>query len=156
MQERIIEIIEYIVSEISKPTGVQPPDFKSLSRVLLEKGYTEKEIRKAIQWVKTHYHGGGVKQTEAPKALPRAYRFLSREERKIFTPEAYGYLLQLQMLGVLTPLLVEEILEQSFLVGMGEVDFPLIRKIVAQVLMGKDAQNLETDAVIFPGNDKIN
>ena len=156
MQERIIEIIEYIVSEISKPSEIQSPDFKSLSQILLEKGYTEKEIRKAIQWVKAHYPAGDSRRSARPGAVKRAYRFLSREERNIFTPEAYHYLLQLQMLGVLTPLHVEDVLEQSFLVGMGQVDFPLVRRIVAQVLMGKDARNLKTDAVIFPGNDRIN
>ena len=42
------------------------------------------------------------------------FRLLSDEERLAFSPEAYGYLLQLQQKGLIDEAMREEILQRTF------------------------------------------
>lgn len=157
MQERINEIIEFLIkklSQISDPVGL---DLKKLSDMLLEEGYTEREIHTAVEWVIANLNKEPA--PSASKSLPRptpSIRVLISEEQNFFTPAAYGYLIQLQSLGILNPLQVEQIIERCFLMGMNRVDMEEIKTVVSQILLGKEVGNFKTDSVYHPGNDKVN
>ena len=152
MQEKIVEIIEYILKTITKHSDMNTDDFQRLSGMLEKKGYSVQEIQLALEWVNRFY--GRVQRRIA---VGRSIRYLTRSERRLLEPEAYNYLLLLQQLGILSPLQVEEILEQAkSLAMMGRLDVAFLKRLIAHFIAGEEARNFQTDAVIFPGNDRVN
>ena len=155
MSERIVEIIEFIFREISTQKGMANLDFRSLEKKLQDAGYSRKEIREAIRFVKERYKENGPAYFKHLHR-GRSFRYLTPEERRIFSAEAYAYLLQLQTVGFIHPLNVDEILERTFMLGMGEVDMTLLKRVITQVIIRREATNFNTDAVFHPGTDTIN
>lgn len=157
MQERIDEIIKLLIKEISQLSDPVGLDLKRLSDRLLEEGYTEREIHKAVEWVITNLNNDqDPDASKASRHSPPSLRILISEEQNFFTPEAYGYLIQLQSLGIVNPLQVEHIIERCFLMGLNRVGVEDLKTVVSQILLGKEIGNFNTDSVYHPGNDRIN
>jgi len=157
MQERVNKIIDFLLQEISQSSESVQFDLEKISQRLLAEGYTEREIDKAVQWVimnlgnrqvPPHLHKTGKKTP--------SIRVLMPEEIRFFTKEAYGYLIQLQSLGILSALQIEPVIERCFLMGLHEVDVEELRAIISQVLMEDRKDPSATNSVFSPGNDKIN
>ncbi len=157
MQEKINQIIRYLLKEISEYGGVHGPNIEKLSRQLIKEGYTEPEIHQAVEWVITNLGEENLPADyPTPAAETPSLRYLTPEEQVFFSKEAYGYLIQLQSLRILDPLRVEHIIEYSVLGGLDKVDLENLKSITAQVLLGKEIGTFNTDAVYHPGNDRIN
>ena len=159
MQERINEIIEFLIKEISQlaEPATLGLNLEELSERLLEEGYTEREIHKAVEWVvsdlsKKHL---SLPSNKEKKTLP-SLRILVAEELSFFTPEAYGYLIQLQTLGIIVPMQVEQVIERCFFMGLTRIDVDELKSIVFQILLGKETGTIKTKTVYHPGNDKLN
>ncbi len=157
MQERVNKIIDFLLQEISQSSESVQFDLEKISQRLLAEGYTEREIDKAVQWVimnlgkrqvPPHFHKTG-------KETP-SIRVLMPEEIRFFTKAAYGYLIQLQSLGILNALQIEPVIERCFIMGLHEVDVEELRAIISQVLMEDWKDPSATNSVFSPGNDKIN
>jgi uncharacterized protein Smg (DUF494 family) len=157
MQERIDEIIRFLIEEISQLSDPVGLDLKKLSDMLLKEGYTEREIHKAVEWVITNLNNDQLSESAKPHSRQQpSLRILISEEQNFFTAEAYGYLIQLQSLGIVNALQVEQIIERCFLMGMNRVDVEGLKSVISQILLGKEIGNYNTDSVYHPGNDRIN
>ena len=157
MQERINKIIEFLIKEISQLSEPFGLSIEKLSEKLLKEGYTEREIHKAVEWVIMNLNHENVSYaSQIVKQSPPAVRFLIAEELNFFSPEAHGYLIQLQMLGIISALQVEQIIERCFLLGMGKAGIDDVKTVVSQMLLGKEVGTFDTDAVYYPGNDMLN
>ncbi len=159
MQERINEIIDFLIKEISQLTepATTGLNLEALSEKLLEEGYTEPEIHTAVEWVIANLskeHLSTPSKTQGKK-LP-SLRILVAEELNFFTTEAYGYLIQLQTLGIIGPMQVEQIIERCFFMGLARIDVEELKSIVFQVLLGKEMGSIYNKTVYHPGNDKLN
>ena len=157
MHERINEIIEFLMNAISTGSETVGLNLEHLSEKLLEEGYTEKEIHKAVEWVILNLNPEDipVQQSQDQTSTP-ALRTLIAEEVSFFTKEAYGYLIQMQVLGILSPLKIEQVIEKAFLIGISRIDLEEIKGVVTQVLMGPD-NNLSGPAFLLStGNDFVN
>ncbi|NIS37888.1 DUF494 domain-containing protein, partial [Candidatus Saccharibacteria bacterium] len=64
-------------------------------------------------------------------------RTLTTDELNFFTPEAYGYLIQIQLLGIVTPLQIEQIIDRCFFMGITRIDVKDVKVVVTQILLGK-------------------
>jgi len=157
MQERIDEIIRFLIKEISQLSDPVGLDLKKLSDLLLKEGYTEREIHKAVEWVITNLNNDEMPATSpAGSRNQPSLRILISEEQNFFTAQAYGYLIQLQSLGIVNPLQVEQIIERCFLMGLNRIDVEDLKTVVSQILLGKEIGNFNTNSVYHPGNDRIN
>lgn len=157
MQERIEKIIEFLIEEIFVRERSKTSSVEELSKLLLKKGFTQKEIHRALEQL---LHTLDMKAFQGWKRRDRsttpALRILIPEELSFFSKEAYGYLIQLQVLGLIDALKVEQIIERCFLMGMGKVGIDDVKTVVSQFLLGKELGTFDTDAVFYPGNDKLN
>ncbi len=157
MQEKISEIIDLLIKEIAQLSEPVHFNYDHVSRKLLKKGYSEPEIHKAVEWVLTNINRKEVSVSIRPteqRVLP--FRMLIEEERNFFSPEAYGYLIQLQSLKMVNVLQVEQIIETCFMLGHTYVELNDMKTVVSEILLGKKIGTLGTDSVYHPGNDKIN
>lgn len=138
MNERVVEILVYIMKEIkSTEHGIGKLDI--LSEELAQKGYTENEISSAFSWlfdkIKDNFDEL-VKNTGT--ILPSSFRVLHEVEKMIIEPEAYGYLLQLKALGLLDETETEQMLEQALMLGSSRVTLQDMKTIVASTLFNPE------------------
>lgn len=125
MLERIIDIIVVILRQMKK--NVQLKEI-NLSR-LAKKGYTPSEISSAISWLEEK-NSLIVKKSDSKN---KVFRILHPVERSVFTSEAYGYLVELQELGIINEIEAELIID----------------KIMGSELMSVSLDNMKTIASNF-------
>jgi len=121
------------------PEGaISQEDFEPLSQDLVNLGYSEQEIETALFW----YHSRQLaieKFTPSDDFEPHAFRILHDVERSIIRPEAYGYLIELKELGLISLGELDNIIEKSILLGGRKVDVEEIKTFVAAQIMEQDS-----------------
>lgn len=138
MNERVVEILIFIMNEIRKNSKTTQK-LELLSKDLIRKGYTEGEISSAFSWLLDRL------RTEAEEIVPNqgstfkdSFRLLHEIENSVISTEAYGYVIQLKELGLINELDVEQILERAMMLGTSKVDADDIKSIVASMLNNYD------------------
>jgi uncharacterized protein Smg (DUF494 family) len=146
MQERIVEIIVYLVNELNSNKQLSDVDVTSLTR----DGYTQTEISTAFSWVFERISAG---QALVPPSESRndSHRILNNAEIMVIDPEAYGYLLQCRQLSLLTNNDIETIIERIMAAGFSRIGLPEVKSFVAGLLF--DGQSSPGASHISLGNN---
>jgi uncharacterized protein Smg (DUF494 family) len=111
MNERVIEIIVYIVKEMGvNHTWQDADEFKNLSQKLVDDGYSENEINFALSWILEKFKQGNLEQAD-----DKSQRILHDFEKLAISPAAYGYLIQLREFDLIDNLEMEQIIEKALL-----------------------------------------
>jgi uncharacterized protein Smg (DUF494 family) len=143
VQEKILEIVVYLMNRLTDIQG-SISSFDEMSADLRSMGFTDSEISSAYNWLLKHFEDYPESFSLAHiETDTRAIRVLSDAERRVISPEAYGYLLQLRHLNLLSTEQMEMILDRCALfvndpVGLSEI------KILASVAL------FETGSAEFP------
>jgi uncharacterized protein Smg (DUF494 family) len=153
MNERVVEILVYIMTEIRGEKSVAN-HLELISRDLLQRGYTENEISSAFSWLFDHNQNESqklVRQSEA--TLSGSFRVLHDLERLVISPQGYGYLLQLKQLDILSDAEIEEVIERAMMLGATRLSEAEIKSLVASMLFHFDGLNeaaflLEDDSLV--------
>ncbi|MEJ2052555.1 MAG: DUF494 family protein [Calditrichaceae bacterium] len=153
MQERIIEIIIYLLEEFRHQQS--DDNYHDLSNELISRGYTENEINFAFSWVFDHMQSKSANNNEQFEYAKNSSRILHDVERLIISPEAYGYLLQLKHLGLVTDYELENIIERVLSLGSSTIGLEEIKSITASMLLGSDSNNLWDGVFFHPGTNSI-
>lgn len=133
MQERIVEIILFLVNELKSNKQLSEVDVSFLT----ENGYTPTEISTAFSWLFERLSvGQQLVSGETDTRL--SHRVLHDAEKMIITPEGYGYLLQCRQLGLLTNADIETIIERIMAAGFSSVGGPEMKSFVAGMLLDSD------------------
>ena len=156
MNERLVEILIFLMQEIQhNRKGMDQLD--GLSKELREQGYTENEINAAFSWL--------FERIEAQKddvflkdqgAGESSFRVLHEVEKMVLSPKAYGYILQLRELGLITQAEMEQIIERAMMLGVPQIDIEDVKSIVASIFFnGEDSEFpqlgksiLDTDGIV--------
>jgi uncharacterized protein Smg (DUF494 family) len=147
MQERIVEIILYLVNELRSHKRLSDVDVSSLTR----DGYTQSEISSAFSWLFERL-SSGISKTEVMSGARTSHRMLNDTEKMVVESKAHGYLIQCQQLGLLHTVDVETILERIMMAGFTTVGLPEMKSFVAGYLFDMEGSNGQ----IFLGmNDTI-
>jgi len=153
MQERIIEIIVYLLSSIHHEKNQK--DKVDLTRNLIAKGYIDTEITLAFSWIFNHlkrpdqkYQEEGLIQDEFNDEYPDI-------ERLVISPEAYGYLLQMLHLGVLNDREVEMFVEKAMAYGKYDINVDDLKSIVATIIFDSDNKSFFNDSNFFRGDAPV-
>jgi len=137
MERHIIEILVLIVKEY--PDGlISRDEFSALSESLGGMGYTQQEIETALFW----YHNHLITKDDYDKTdrfSPGTLRVLHEIERSIIRPEAYGYLLELNQLGLINTREMDIIIEKSVLLGGRKVSLEDMKIFVAVHILDEDS-----------------
>lgn len=149
MYERIVEILIYVLNEVrktNKPLG--EIDISPLE----SKGYTEVEISTAFSWLFDRLREGTDARANFVNDGHGSFRVLHNAEQHVITPEAFGFLLQLQQLHIVTGSELEMIIERAMLSGFDRLNPSDIHDIVASVLFDSDNSRGQT---FLNSNDTI-
>jgi uncharacterized protein Smg (DUF494 family) len=133
MQERIVEIIVYLMNELRSEKKLGEVDVSGLA----SEGYTQSEISTAFSWVFDRLSAGQTVMEPAPRSV-LSTRILHDAERMIITPEAQGYLIQCVQLGLLGNPEVETLVERIMAAGFGSVGLAEMKSLIAGLLFDTD------------------
>ena len=136
MQERIIEIIVYLLGEFKQSPN--PGEYTDLSKELLSRGYTENEINLAFSWVFNHMQPKGDSSEEFTYEQD-SVRVLHDLEKLVISPEAYGYLLQLWHLGMIKEYEMEDVIERVLSLGNNLVSLEDIKSMAATLIFNQES-----------------
>lgn len=157
MQQKIMKIIEFLISEMDSISDRGHLDIDYLSKKLLEKGYSENDIQRAVEWIEgvvkppESLSGGAGESQPADVSL----RLLDNFERSIFSQDAYSFLIQLQQLRLVTYAQLEQIIDRCMMFGLDRIEYDEVRNIAFQFLMGNEGEDRGARATFYPGNDSI-
>jgi uncharacterized protein Smg (DUF494 family) len=139
-QGKVIEILIILMKEI-KQRGMAKEQMRVLSGELLNRGYTEQEISSAFTYIIERF--GSDLEGLAPD--PKSFRVLHDFERIFISADAYGYLLQLSALGLVSAEEVERIIERAVLTSIPNMKVEEMKPLVGEVLFGTGENfNLES------------
>ncbi len=139
MQERIIEIIVYLMGEFQHQHSEE--NYVDLSEELRSRGYTENEINIAFSWIFNHLQKEQAPQKAEFQYSGKSIRVLHELEKLVVSPDAYGYLLQLWQLGILDESGIESAIEKSLSLGTTNITLDDIKSITASMVLGADPGN---------------
>jgi len=155
--DRVNRIVEYLIQEFIEESKNIFSDSERISELLIEKGFTESEIEKAVDWVSSRLKENQTKNlTYQPIKNQPSVRYLNKAESDFFTPDAHAYIIQLQSTGILSPTQAEQVIEHSFLLGMSKISLEELKTIVFQYMMLKKSNSTKSSSFYHPGNEKIN
>ncbi|MBN2011135.1 DUF494 family protein [candidate division KSB1 bacterium] len=139
MNERVMEIIAYIVKEMESNQALNDGDgFKVLTQKLEDDGYSQTEINFAFSWIFEKIDNKG-KNDEFSVAARRSQRLLHDFEKIAISPAAYGYLIQLREFELIDPVEMEQIIEKALLHSTESmVSLHDMRRIVANMIFRPD------------------
>jgi uncharacterized protein Smg (DUF494 family) len=151
MQEKIMEILIYVLSELKKAN-------KSIGEIdvgaLEKKGYTPIEITAAFKWVVDSLTRGENDARQIARNSS-SFRILNSAEKLAISSEAFGYLLQLHELRVISDIELELIIERSLLSGFEQIDPVEMQNIVSSVLSESEIRNAMQGKIVMYSNDSI-
>jgi len=132
MGERVLEIVILLISRIKDQHG-RLESFEDISSYLKSYGFTDTEISSAYSWVLDQIHTDS-KFLIDDSVSGNSFRILTDQERRDFSIEAVGYMLQLRFLGILGDTQMELILERGVAMGPSPVSLDQMKILVSSVL----------------------
>ena len=150
MQEKIIEIIVYILGEIKNSKQISDIDLKKLAKI----GYTESEINTAFAWIYSRINQG-ENIFQEKKRSAKSKRFFHEFEKDILTTEARGYLISLMELGLLSDIDEEVILDRIFYSGFEYIGKAELKALVASLILDLENKSDKLERLVLQNNDTI-
>lgn len=139
------------------PEGaIQPDDFEPLANNLIGLGYTQQEIEAALFWFYNRQELRVINRGE-DRFAAAAFRVLHEAERSVIAPEAYGYLVELKQLGLITLSEMDAIIERAMLYGGRKIDLDEMKMLLAAMIMDQSSSfppNIQT-LLLKSSSDKV-
>lgn len=124
---KIIDLIIYFLSELKTNNRISDEVLLPLT----ESGYTQSDINFALEWV----FSDKIAENRSNDNF-RSKRFLSKDEEKIISPEAFGFLIRLHELAILTHADVNLILDTIMISEISaRLGIEELKLIVSEFLM---------------------
>ena len=136
MPERIIEIIVYALQRFQedKRKDIQ----LDLTSELSSQGYTDSEINLSFSWIYNHLKkNSSDKKQLLDTELIEDMEF-SNSENPTLTDEAYGYLIQMIQLGILSEYQVDQVLEKALVSGEEYINMDKIKSYIVNIIFDSD------------------
>lgn len=152
MYEKVMEIIVLLMKHMQDENG-RFSDIADVSQTLVGYGYTQQEVNTAFAWLfeRLQSQAEAIVDSASPLRL-KPNRILHAIERLIFSPEAYGYLIQLRELGLIDDTQTELLIERSMLTGARNITPDDIKTIAASILLGAEPGAWGPGALWLQGN----
>jgi uncharacterized protein Smg (DUF494 family) len=150
MQERIVEIILFLVSELRANKQLNDVDVS----LLTENGYTQAEISTAFTWLFERMSTGQELIAKEPDTR-LSHRVLHEAEKMVITPEGFGYLLQCRQLGLLSNADIETIIERIMAAGFSSAGAAEMKSFVAGMLLDSDKRQGLSGRISLSSDDTI-
>lgn len=144
MDRNIIEILVILMRQY--PGGaISAEEYEPLTQDLIGQGFSQQEIETAMFWYQNRAETCSMNELpDNPRIGQESFRVLHDIERALIAPEAYGYLLELTQLGLISMFDMDSIINKLVLLGGRRFNLEDIKTFIA-------AQIIEQD-VEFPSN----
>jgi len=136
MQERIIEIIVYLLTKIHQDGNRR--DKVDLTHALQLNGYTEVEINLAFSWIFKHLQQPAGEKIQNNFDFDQNMSDMPDLEQLVISPDAYGYLIQLIHLGIMKDEDMEMFVERALAFGKEDISVDDLKSIVASIIFDLD------------------
>jgi uncharacterized protein Smg (DUF494 family) len=151
MQEKIVEIIVYLIHEMRHDKRLGEIDLG----VLADRGYTDNEISTAFSWLFDKINLGERILSDEGGSSPHSFRVLHDAERAVLRADAYGYLIQLRELGLLDDIDVEMVVDRIMMAGFTSVGEQELKSVVASVMFDYDDSERIGSRLMLNSKDTI-
>lgn len=150
MQEKVIEIIIYIVSEMRNNKRISEIDLDKLNT----DGYTDAEINSAFTWIFSKIDSG-EKILFEKTGKSKSHRVFHSSEKNILSPEAIGYLIQMKEFGIISELDEELIIDRIFLSGYQKAGKEEIKLVISSLLFDFESKSNPMNRLMLQNNDTV-
>lgn len=152
MQERIIEIIIFLISELHQKRELTFSDFNAL----LELGFTNSEISTALSWLIDKSEINNDKIINAPIYFENSFRILNENEKDIFTKEAWGKILQMNTLGLMPNEYIEMMIDKAESLGLKDINEEQLKHFIASTVFNLQFKDMYGSRLMLNSDDTIN
>ncbi len=135
MKGRLFEVVAYITRRFGAERGAGR-DPEELRDELLDVGFEEEDVDRALAWLRRLRERGAALPVEA-EAPPASVRVPTTEEALRLSPEARGFLLRLERAGILDARLRETVYERATHLDLPCVGLEEVRVLAALALLGQ-------------------
>jgi Smg protein len=150
MQEKVIEIIVYILNEMRNSKHINEIDIKRLN----SDGYTDAEINTAFAWIFSKIEAG-EKVFTGHSEETKSHRFFHNSEQNILSTEAMGYLIQMKELGIISGMDEELIIDKIFMAGYQKAGVEEIKLIISSLLFDFEDKTNSINRLVLQNNETI-
>ena len=134
MNERIVDIIVYLLNEIQQ--GTKQLEKVNLTKELLSQGYMDNEINLAFSWIFNRLSMTPQKK-ENNLENDNSEDYINID-KLVISPEAYGYLIHLIKLGIIYDNDVELVVEHALSYGKNNLEVEDLKSIIASILFDRN------------------
>ncbi|MCX7908660.1 MAG: DUF494 domain-containing protein [Ignavibacteria bacterium] len=128
--ERLIEILVYFATELTKKKQIDELDVK----YLMNKGYSKSEISIALSWIFERLEDGKSTLFQNIQSGGKSFRYLHEAEKDLFTPDGWQELTQLYSLGLLPLDLMELFIDRAMMMGLRNINSTQVKKFIGGLL----------------------
>ena len=138
MKENVLDVLMYLFENFSDQDYEYSPDQAVLREELLQAGFGEREIDRALDWLEE------LATTEAQpfanNPAKRSVRLFSLRELARLDTECRGYLIYLEQIGILSPVQRELVVDRLMALDSADVDVEQVKWVVLMVLFSQPGQ----------------
>ncbi len=128
--ERLIEILVYIATELSKKKQIEEIDVITL----LNKGYSRGEISLALSWIVENLENGKSTLYQNLNSNNKSFRYLHEAEKHLFSSDGWQELNQLYNLGILSYEIMETFIDRAMLMGLKNINAQQVKQFIAGLI----------------------
>jgi uncharacterized protein Smg (DUF494 family) len=143
MEQRIVEILMFVIGEIQS-RRINVDQFDGVSDDLLKQGFSKREVATAFSVFANRLTREIERVHVGEPSNLQSFRVLHEIEAQYVSPAAYGYLLHLIQLGVISHADMEELLERCMMVSAVSMETEDVKILVATYLFEKESFAGET------------
>jgi uncharacterized protein Smg (DUF494 family) len=152
MFERILEILSRMISQMDRNDSSVNIDVEELK----ELGYTQSEISTAFSWLADRVDISTEKEyIDNSLGGSNSFRILHEGELGLFSPDAWGKLINLNAIGLLTNKDIEKIIERVIMAGKFSISEAHVASMVSEILMQSPEPYDKNIRTSLSGDDTI-
>ncbi|MCH8556218.1 MAG: DUF494 domain-containing protein [Balneolia bacterium] len=148
MRTNVIDLIIQMVRQIRGGQSIKEIDLGSFPNA------DKSEASAAYSWILQKSESGQL-NAASPSDSSKNLRILHAAERTIISTEAYGYLIELFNIGIITHTDMESIIESAMMTNFEKVGLDRMKELVAKLVFGAGEKS-HPGSIYLSGSEKIN
>lgn len=137
MKENVFDVLIYLFEKFLDGDADHQPDTEEVQTDLLEAGFPQAEIAKALDWLDTLTEQQPISLVSTP-----AFRIFAHEECARLDSESRGLLMFLEQCGILTPASRELVIDRVMAIDEQHLTLENLKWMVLMVLFSQPDEEL--------------
>ncbi|PWV64599.1 DUF494 family protein [Plasticicumulans acidivorans] len=138
MKENVLDVLMYLFQNFISEDIDADSDRESMRSELIEAGFATREVKQAFEWLDSLVER--QQDPAAPVNTDRSFRIFTAEECVRLDVECRGLLMQLEQVGVLSPMTRELVMDRVMALDTDEIDSTQLKWLIMMVLFHQPGQ----------------